>query len=91
MYFIMELEYKITKDIYLDFYLANSKEKVEDLLVNKYNLKKYDEKIKLLEQIMGVKKSFNMEPSNNIENLDKDKFEYEIRLAKFLEGSWKTI
>ncbi|MEI0528599.1 hypothetical protein R4J00_08110 [Brachyspira intermedia] len=87
----MELEYKITKDIYLDFYLANSKEKVEDLLVNKYNLKKYDEKIKLLEQIMGVKKSFNMEPSNNIENLDKDKFEYEIRLAKFLEGSWKTI
>lgn len=86
----MELEYKITKDIYLDFYLANGKEEVEDLLINKYKLKKYSEKVKLLEQIMGVKKSFNMEPSNN-ENLDKDKLEYDIRLAKFLEGSWKTI
>ena len=86
----MELEYKITKDIYLDFYLANSKEKVEDLLVNKYNLKYYDEKIKLLEQIMGVKKSFNLEPSN-INDINRDELEYNIRLAKFLEGSWKTI
>ncbi|MEI0518817.1 MULTISPECIES: hypothetical protein [Brachyspira] len=86
----MELEYKITKDIYLDFYLANSKEKVEDLLVNKYNLKNYDEKIKLLEQIMGVKKSFNLEPSN-INDINRDELEYNIRLAKFLEGSWKTI
>lgn len=87
----MELEYKITKDIYLDFYLANDKDKVEDLLIRKYKLEKYEERTKFLEQIMGVKKSFNLEPSN-IDDIDKKyELEYKIRLAKFLEGSWKTI
>ena len=46
------------------------------------------EKTKFLEQIMGVQKSFNIKPQNNI---DDDQLEYDIRLAKFLEGSWRTL
>lgn len=84
----MELEYKIDKDIYLDFYMATTKEKVEDLLVNKCKLNNDKDKVKFLEQIMGVQKSFNIKSKNNINN---DKLEYDIRLAKFLEGSWRTF
>lgn len=83
----VEMGYKITKEICLDFYGATTKEKVEELLA-KNGLSNNKEKTKFLEQIMGVQKSFNIKPQNNI---DDDQLEYDIRLAKFLEGSWRTL
>ena len=70
-----------------DFYGATTKERVEELLA-KNGLSNNKEKTKFLEQIMGVQKSFNIKPQNNI---DDDQLEYDIRLAKFLEGSWRTL
>lgn len=83
----VEMGYKITKEICLDFYGATTKERVEELLA-KNGLNNNKEKTKFLEQIMGVQKSFNIKPQNNI---DDDQLEYDIRLAKFLEGSWRTL
>ena len=83
----VEMGYKITKEICLDFYGATTKERVEELLA-KNGLSNNKEKTKFLEQIMGVQKSFNIKPQNNI---DDDQLEYDIRLATFLEGSWRTL
>lgn len=83
----VEMGYKITKEMCLDFYGATTKERVEELLA-KNGLNNNKEKTKFLEQIMGVQKSFNIKPHDNIDN---DQLEYDIRLAKFLEGSWRTL
>ena len=81
---MLEKGYIITEEIYLDFYKANTKEKVEKLLA-KNGLKNDKEKTKFLEQIMGVQKSFNAVSQNNSVK------EYDVRLAKFLEGSWRSF
>lgn len=84
----VEMGYKITKDMRLDFYGATTKERVEELLA-KNGLNNNKEKTKFLEQIMGVQKSFNIKLQDN--DIDNDKLEYDMRLAKFLEGSWRTL
>lgn len=84
----IELEYKITKEMRLDFYGATTKERVEELL-SKNGLSKNKDKVKFLEQIMGVQKTFNIKPQDD--DIDNDELEYDIRLAKFLEGSWRTF
>ena len=38
---------------------------------------------------MGVQKTFNIKPQDD--DIDNDELEYDIRLAKFLEGSWRTF
>lgn len=84
----IEQNSNISKEEYMEFYLAEDKDTIEKLL-KKMGKKTLKDKYMFLYSLMGFSETYNCE--NFADEEERDNKEYQACLSIFLEGTWRVI